>query len=87
MTSKIESLVEGRILRVELLESGTVRWSSDGWTFDEVSAKATGFGTYICDLPTRALRAEKDVVFTIYWSGRKSWEGTNFVVRVASAMA
>jgi glucoamylase len=88
MTLKIESLIEGRILRVELLEPSTVRWSSDDWlTFDEATAKATGFGTYICDLPTQALRAEQDLVFTIYWSDRKSWEGTNFGVRVASAMA
>jgi glucoamylase len=83
MTAKAERIHEGRILRVELLEPGNVRWSSDGWTtVDEVTAKATGFGTYICDLPTQ--HAEEAVVFTIYWSDRRSWEGTNFVVRVES---
>jgi glucoamylase len=85
MSARSERLQEGRILRVELMEPGNVRWSSDDWvTVYEVSVKATGFGTYICDLPTQALHAEEAVVFTIYWSDRRSWEGTNFFVRVES---
>jgi glucoamylase len=83
MGTKAESLLEGRILRIELLEPANVRWSSDDWrAVEDLSAKPTSFGTYICDLPTQALRAATTMVFTIYWSDRKNWEGRNFEVRI-----
>jgi glucoamylase len=76
-------VIEGRILRVELLERATVRWSSDNWMMvNDMTTIATGFGTYICDLPTQALRADETVVFTIYWNDRKIWKGENFDVRI-----
>ena len=76
MNAKAERVIEGRILRIELLELANVRWSSDGWkTVGEVAAKVTGFGTYISGLPTQGLRSEEAVVFTIYWSERKPGRG------------
>lgn len=88
MSAQAKSALEGRLLRIELLEPGNVRWSSDAWaTSADLRAQATGFGTYVCDLPTQALPAGKTVVFTIYWADRKSWEGTNFEVRVKTPSA
>jgi glucoamylase len=83
MNAKIKNVVEGRRLRLELLEPATVRWSLDNWrAVNDVTTMATGFGTHICDLPTQNLRANEVVKFTMFWSDRKTWEGANFEVHV-----
>lgn len=83
MNAKIKNVVEGRRIRLELLEPATVRWSLDNWrAVNDVTTMATGFGTHICDLPTQNLRANEVVKFTMFWSDRKTWEGANFEVHV-----
>ena len=63
--AKIKNVIIGRGLRLELLEPAKVRWSSDNWkATNDMTTTATGFGTYICDLPTQALRADETVVPT-----------------------
>jgi len=83
MNAKIKNVVEGRRLRLELLEPATVRWSLDNWrTANDTTTVATGFGTHICDIQTQDLQAGEAVVFTMFWNDRDTWEGKNFAVRV-----
>jgi glucoamylase len=83
VNAKIKNVVRGRRLRLELPEPAKVRWSSNNWrVVNDMATTATGFGTHICDLPTQNLRIDETVVFTMYWSDRKTWEGENFEVRV-----
>jgi glucoamylase len=80
-TSKVSRIAVGRILRLEFLEPVSVRWSSDNWAITTDSeSRATGLGTFICDLPTQSLAAGSEVRFTILWTQQGKWEGTNFVV-------
>jgi len=82
MNAKINNVVKGRRLRLELPEPATVRWSLDNWrAANDTTTSATGFGTHICELPTQDLRADDAVVFTMFWNDPNTWEGENFEVR------
>jgi glucoamylase len=86
-TSKIKSFLEGRILRLELLEPARVRWSADNWsTFIDAVTVDTGLGIHVCDLPTGALQPDSIVRFTCYWLRRNEWEGVNFEVGVTRSL-
>ena len=80
---KVSRIAVGRILRLEFLEPASVRWSSDNWaTTNDAESHATGLGTFIYDLPTQSLAVGSEVRFTMLWTERGKWEGTNFVVVV-----
>jgi glucoamylase len=82
-TSKIRKIVVGRKLRFELLAPARVRWTSVNWSaFADSDTKATGLGTFVCDLPTEALRVGDILRFTFFWVQSNAWEGTNFEIAV-----
>ena len=82
-TAKIDRIAVGRILRLEFLEPASVHWSSDNWGITTDSeCRATGLGTFICDLPTQSLAAGSEVRFTILWTQQGKWEGTDFIIVV-----
>jgi glucoamylase len=83
--SRIATIANGRLLRLELLEEARVHWSTDDWaTAVDTDTKPTGLGTYICDIPTRALRRGATIRFTFFWTARNRWEGANFEVEITA---
>ncbi|WP_431320224.1 glucan 1,4-alpha-glucosidase [Rhizobium sp. YTU87027] len=75
-------MAPGRALRIELPEPALIHWSTDGWaTATDSHARDTGFGTYVCDLPTKAL-GPGTIVFTVFWTDTQRWEGTDFKIEV-----
>jgi len=83
MNAKIQKLVKGRCLRLELEQPAKVHWSSNNWNVaTDTGTTATEFGTHICDLLTQNMERGESVVFTLYWSEQKTWEGENFEVQV-----
>jgi glucoamylase len=81
MDAKASQIAKGRILRLEFLEPASVQWSFDNWaTKTDNGSDATGFGTFICDLPTQDLAKGAEVRFTVQWTKRDWWEGSNFAV-------
>jgi glucoamylase len=81
MDRKISRMAVGRMLRLEFLEPASVHWSIGNWAAaTDSKTEATGFGTFICDLPTQALAAGAEVRFTMLWSERDKWEGNDFRV-------
>ena len=84
-TSKIPNIVAGRKLRFELLAPARVRWSAANWsTITDSDTKATGLGTFVCDLPTETLRVGDILRFTFFWIQRNAWEGADFEIAVDS---
>jgi glucoamylase len=82
-TSRISRMAVGRILRLEFLEPASVHWSSDNWmTTTDSECRATGLGTFVCDLPTQSLVAGSELRFTILWTQRGKWEGADFTVAI-----
>jgi glucoamylase len=81
MDAKVSRIAKGRILRLEFLEPASVHWSIDNWaTATDSRTDATGFGTFICDLPTRDPAEGAEVRFTIRWIVRDRWDSSNFAV-------
>jgi len=81
INAQVEMVNQGRDLRIELLEPAIVRWSSNSWrTFHDAKAEASEFGTYLCNLPTKG--SPGNIIFTIYWADRDSWEGKNFFIQI-----
>jgi glucoamylase len=81
MDTKINRIAVGRMLRLEFLEPASMHWSIDNWaTATDSRTDATGFGTFICDLPTQALAAGAEVRFTMLWSEQGKWEDNDFIV-------
>jgi glucoamylase len=79
------SLQPGKILRVELMASAAIHWTSDDWhTTQDISTLDTGLGIHIADLRTGSIAEGAQIRFTFYWSDAKRWEGANFVVRIAA---
>jgi len=71
----------GKTLRVAVMAPATVHWSHDGWqTAQDVSARDTGLGIYVADLPISQLDAGRTIVFTFYWPEADRWEGADFKV-------
>ena len=80
---KCRTLPAGRVLRIELLAAGSVRWSADGWqTIHDMATIDSGLGVHYADLDSAHLAVDREVVFTFYWSAENRWEGVNYTLRV-----
>ncbi len=83
--SRIATIANGRLLRLELLEEARVHWSTDDWaTVVDTDTKPTGLGTHICDIATRALKRGAVIRFTFFWTARNRWEGADFEVEITA---
>lgn len=77
------SIPQGKVLRLEVLDEATVRWTSDDWTtFVDTDTRDTGLDIHVADLATNRLPTGSRVVFTFRWMQGGRWEGTNFEVMV-----
>jgi glucoamylase len=86
LSSRIERIAPGRLLRLEFLEAARIHWSTDNWaTIADSPTVATGLGLHLFDLPTEHLAAESIVRFTMFWPRQNRWEGTDFEVAIARA--
>ena len=82
---KCQTFPVGKTLRIEVLAPATVHWSSDGWqSSHDATAKDTGLGMHVVDLPTGDLPTGTEFIFTLYWPTEDRWEGTDFEVRIES---
>jgi glucoamylase len=80
---KCRTMAAGKTLRVELLASANVHWSSDDWrTIHDANTRDTGLGLYVVDLPTASMPAGSVVWITFYWIEADIWENTNFSVNI-----
>ncbi len=83
--NKCRFMPSGKTLRIAVMAPATVHWSDDGWqTAQDVSARNTGLGIYVADLPTNTLDAGHTIVFTFYWPEANRWEGTDFNVMIST---
>jgi glucoamylase len=86
IASKVAAVAAGRVLRLEFMDAARIHWSTDDWkTISDRDTRATGLGTYVCDLPTERLTAENFIRFTVFWPGQNRWEGTDFEVEIVNA--
>ena len=82
--NKCDSMPLGKILRIELLSSASIRWSTDGWrTARDTQTQETGLGVHIANLPTDMLQSGTTVAFTFYWLESGHWEGADFATQIA----
>jgi glucoamylase len=82
-TQKSRTMPAGKLLRVETLAPGRLRWSTDGWaTAHDADTHDTGLGLHVADLPTARLPAGAEIVFTFYWPQGERWEGNDFTVHI-----
>jgi glucoamylase len=82
---KIQSILQGKKLRVELLAPAVIHWSVDGWSsVQDTEVQPTGLGLYYADLPVEKLKAGSEIVFTFHWPAHERWENANYVVKVAA---
>jgi glucoamylase len=82
---KLRAIAEGRRLRVETLVPLLVHWSVDGWqTTHDTSARDTGLGVYVTDLPTETLPIGARVLFTFFWPEANRWEQHDYAVVVGT---
>jgi glucoamylase len=81
--NKCRILPAGKTLRIATQAPALVHWSHDGWqTSQDISARDTGLGIYVADLPTSSMDAGHTIVFTFYWPEAKRWEGADFSVMI-----
>jgi glucoamylase len=79
VTTRTLRIAARRPLRLEFMEPALVHWSTNNWEITtDSTAEPTDFGTYIFDLPTEAIQPDGTIVFTIYWTQKNTWAGTDF---------
>ncbi len=80
---KIRAIPLGKNLRIEVLASAMVHWTSNNWqTASDHKTIDTGLGVHYVDLPTSKLSLDSNVVFTFRWLEAGEWEGADFQVTV-----
>jgi glucoamylase len=81
--NKCRSMPSGKNLRIALMASAMVHWSSDGWkTTSDVTTRDTRTGIHVADLPTSQLERGRSITFTMFWPQDQRWEGTDFPVTI-----
>jgi glucoamylase len=81
IASPVTTMPAGRLLRLELLEPASVRWTADNWqSWRDDATLDRGLGVHVLDLPVRDLPAGTMIAFTMFWTGANRWEGRNFTV-------
>ncbi|MFV0443368.1 MAG: glucan 1,4-alpha-glucosidase [Planctomycetaceae bacterium] len=80
---KPRTLHRGRLLRIELLEPATIRWTADAWkTVHDIATADSRIGNHYADVPTRDLPQGTRIDFTFFWNQEARWEGRDFHVVV-----
>jgi len=55
----------------------------DDWrTVHDTPTENTGFGNYVADIDTTALKPGEAIVFTLYWPDADRWEGVDYRLEV-----
>ena len=73
-----DTLVQGRVLRIDLPEPCVVVWTSDGWASSaELATIDTGLGLHVAEL-----NAAGQIEFTWRVVSTDTWVGENIVVRI-----
>jgi glucoamylase len=81
--NKTRTLPRGKTLRLLVMESARVHWSFDNWqTSKDTDSSDSGWNLQYVDLPTEALMAGHQIVFTFFWRTSARWEGQNYQVIV-----
>lgn len=84
--NKTRSIPRNKTLRIVLLSPARVHWSMDSWsTAKDSDTRDTGLGIYVLDLPTAALPAGGEAVFTFFWPDQNRWEGKDYRVTIEAA--
>ncbi len=70
------------VLRVEAPEAFRLHWSGNAWaTVEDAESVPTALGIHSVDLAAGD-RGAREIVFTLFWTERDTWEGRDFSVRV-----
>jgi len=81
--NKPRTMPQGKKLRILLLDSAMVHWSFDNWqTTQDIHSKDSGWNLHYVDLPTEALAAGRQIVFTFFQKNNGQWEGRDYAVSV-----
>lgn len=81
--NKCRTMPAGRTLRVTVMASAMVHWSSDGWqTVHDESTRDTGLGIHVVDLPAGRMVSGQAILFTFFWTESRNWENANFAVTI-----
>ncbi len=79
-----DTIVAGRVLRIDLRESAMLHWSADGWkTVTDTFTQDSGFGVHYLELPTENLPKGTRIAFTWRWRSTGDWVGRDYLVEVA----
>ncbi len=82
MRRPIESIAAGKTLRVISAFPFEMRYTTDGWlTQRTVVSRSLGAAGSAADIATAK---PGELVFTLFWSAMKQWEGRNFTVKVGA---
>ncbi|MBP6469966.1 MAG: glucan 1,4-alpha-glucosidase [Chloroflexi bacterium] len=83
---KRRAIPAGKILRLELLNTAVIHWTTDNWqTTHQTHTQDTGLGVHTADLATAVCPAQTEIQFVIDQSSSKSQRGEKFIIQVATA--
>ncbi|MGH7154148.1 MAG: glycoside hydrolase family 15 protein, partial [Acetobacteraceae bacterium] len=79
-----ETVVAGRVLRIDLPDPATLHWSADRWeTVTDTPTRDTGLGLHVVELPTAGMASGTRIAFTWRRQDTGGWVGRDYLVSVA----
>ena len=83
LTRQVRSVKRGYALRIQVLASFRLHWSSDEWqTVKDTHSSATTLGVEFVDILILAAQ-QMPIRFTFFWTAGESWEGRDYLVSIA----
>ncbi len=71
-----------KILRIEVLSTAIVHWSTDNWeTFSDSETNDTGLGLHFADINLED-KISTEIKFTFFWKENSEWENKDFEVMI-----
>ena len=81
--NKCRTMPSGKNLRIAVMAPAMVHWSDDDWkTSNDITARDTGTGMFVADLPSIPMESGRSIVFTFFWPQAQRWEGADFSVTI-----
>ena len=79
----VAAIRAGRVLRVDLPNSATLRWSTDRWaSFADTPTSDNFLGLHAAEIPTAALQPGACIAFTWRESPSGTWAGENHEIKI-----
>ncbi|MHB8360522.1 MAG: glycoside hydrolase family 15 protein [Thermoplasmataceae archaeon] len=81
--NRIESINQGKLIRIVLGKKAVIHWSIDNWTtINDTDCKFLSIDLYYADFETKGYDKGQSLIFTIFWSDENKWQNEDIKIKI-----